>query len=248
MARLIDIYYNTVKNVLQNAEGEPLGVEQYPRINFQEEVLLNVRLVVDEANTALATDLTPLLYYTASLSNDFSDATAPVVRAINSDINVAGEFDGGNADPAEGEFSINFDGNTDEYNDALGNNEELGDAQLEIRARTAIGGPLVFVMRMPFRVLNLMDDDDVETNPLPVPDYVGGVGTLTAGVDYFIVTGLGLGSTPAGVMVSVSKPLSTDANIFATLRLDSLTADGFTVDLSAAPPGAGYKLNYLVMG
>jgi hypothetical protein len=69
---------------------------------------------------------------------------------------------------------------------------------------------------------------------------------LAAGADAATVSGLGLPSTPAQVLVTVRK-VSGGMNLFATVRDDSITTAGFTVDLSAATDAGTYKLDYLVI-
>lgn len=69
---------------------------------------------------------------------------------------------------------------------------------------------------------------------------------LTAGQDYYTLTGAAFGFAPTCVVVTVAKPNSSGSNIFATVRDGTLTADGFTVDFSANIPAAGYKLEYVV--
>jgi len=81
------------------------------------------------------------------------------------------------------------------------------------------------------------------------PGYVQkirGTQAIASGVDNVTVSGLGLGSAPGQVLVTVRK-LTGGLNLFATVRDDSVTAGGFTVDLSAATNTATYKLDYLVV-
>jgi hypothetical protein len=73
-----------------------------------------------------------------------------------------------------------------------------------------------------------------------------GTQAIASGVDHVTVTGLGLASTPGQVLVTVRK-LTGGLNLFATVRDDSVTAGGFTVDLSAATDAGTYKLDYLVI-
>ena len=73
-----------------------------------------------------------------------------------------------------------------------------------------------------------------------------GTQAIAAAADSVAVTGLGLASVPAQVLVTVRK-LTGGLNLFATVRDDSITAGGFTVDLSAATDAATYKLDYLVI-
>jgi len=60
------------------------------------------------------------------------------------------------------------------------------------------------------------------------------------------VTGAALASAPAQVLVTVRKATG-GLNLFATVRGDSITTDGFTADLSAATDTANYSLDYLVV-
>jgi hypothetical protein len=69
---------------------------------------------------------------------------------------------------------------------------------------------------------------------------------LAAGADSGTVTGLGLPSVPAQVLVTVRK-VTGGLNLFATVRSDSITTAGFTVDLSAATDAATYQLDFLVI-
>jgi hypothetical protein len=75
---------------------------------------------------------------------------------------------------------------------------------------------------------------------------IRGTQAIAAGADSAAVTGLGLAAAPAQVLVTVRK-LTGGLNLFATVRDDSITAAGFTVDLSAATDGATYKLDYLAI-
>jgi hypothetical protein len=73
-----------------------------------------------------------------------------------------------------------------------------------------------------------------------------GTKALTSGADSVAVTGLALASVPAQVLVTVRKATG-GLNLFATVRGDSITTGGFTVDLSAATDAATYSLDYLVV-
>jgi hypothetical protein len=68
---------------------------------------------------------------------------------------------------------------------------------------------------------------------------------ITNGADFVVVTGLGLSATPTKCLVSVMK-MAGDFNLFATCRLDTLTTDGFTADLSAAVDNGNYVLVYII--
>lgn len=69
---------------------------------------------------------------------------------------------------------------------------------------------------------------------------------LTSGQDSLVVTGLGLTSTPATVLLTVHHPAGGRL-IHAGVDDSTISTDGFTANLSAAPPGAGYKLSYLLI-
>jgi hypothetical protein len=73
-----------------------------------------------------------------------------------------------------------------------------------------------------------------------------GTQAIAAGVDSVAVTGLALSSVPAQVLVTMRK-LTGGLNLFATVRDDSITTGGFTVDLSATTDAATYKLDYLTI-
>jgi len=73
-----------------------------------------------------------------------------------------------------------------------------------------------------------------------------GTQAIASGVDSVTLTGLGLPSTPAQVLVSVRKATG-GLNLFAVVRDSTVTAGGFTVDLSGVTDAATYKLDYLVI-
>ena len=73
-----------------------------------------------------------------------------------------------------------------------------------------------------------------------------GTKAIASGADSVAVTGAAFASAPAQVLVTVRKATG-GLNLFATVRGDSITTDGFTVDLSAATDTANYSLDYLVV-
>jgi major tropism determinant Mtd-like protein len=75
---------------------------------------------------------------------------------------------------------------------------------------------------------------------------IRGTQAIASGADSVTVSGLGLGSAPAQVLVTVRK-LTGGLNLFATVRSDSITTGGFTADLSAATDAATYQLDYLAI-
>jgi Major tropism determinant N-terminal domain len=75
---------------------------------------------------------------------------------------------------------------------------------------------------------------------------IRGTQAIASGVDSVAVSGLGLASVPGQVLVTVRK-VTGGLNLFATVRSDSITTGGFTVDLSAATDAATYQLDYLAI-
>ena len=79
-----------------------------------------------------------------------------------------------------------------------------------------------------------------------VPNMKSGSQAITSGDSFVTVTGAAWGFIPSGVAAVVTKPAGGD-NLFATVRNATITADGFTADLSAPAAGAGYILYFIVM-
>jgi hypothetical protein len=75
---------------------------------------------------------------------------------------------------------------------------------------------------------------------------IRGTQAIASAADTVTVTGLGLASTPSQVLVTVRK-VTGGANLFATVRSDSITANGFTADLSGVTDSATYQLDYLAI-
>jgi hypothetical protein len=73
-----------------------------------------------------------------------------------------------------------------------------------------------------------------------------GTKAIAASADSVAVTSAAFASVPAQVLVTVRKATG-GLNLFATVRGDSITTDGFTADLSAATDTANYSLDYLVV-
>ncbi len=73
-----------------------------------------------------------------------------------------------------------------------------------------------------------------------------GTQAIASGAENVTVSGLALPSLPAQVLVTMRKATG-GLNLFATVRNDSITTGGFTVDLSAATDAATYQLDYLVI-
>jgi hypothetical protein len=75
---------------------------------------------------------------------------------------------------------------------------------------------------------------------------IAGTQAIALGADSVAVTGLALASAPTQVLVTVRKATG-GANLFASVRGDSITTGGFTADLSAATDASTYALDYLVI-
>ena len=75
---------------------------------------------------------------------------------------------------------------------------------------------------------------------------VVGASAVTSGNDFVTVSGAAFGFVPVTVVATVLKPTAAGSNLFATVRSDSITADGFTADLSAPVGAPGYVLAFVV--
>jgi len=75
---------------------------------------------------------------------------------------------------------------------------------------------------------------------------IRGTQAMAAGVDSVTVSGLALASAPAQVLVTMRKATG-GLNLFATVRGDSVSTDGFTADLSGVTDGATHELDWLVI-
>jgi len=75
---------------------------------------------------------------------------------------------------------------------------------------------------------------------------IRGTQAIAAGADSVTVSGLGLASVPAQVLVTMRK-VTGGLNLFATVRSDSISTGGFTADLSGATDAGTYQLDYLVI-
>ena len=75
---------------------------------------------------------------------------------------------------------------------------------------------------------------------------IRGTQAIASGADTVTVSGLAQGSAPAQVLVTIRKATG-GLNLFATVRGDSITADGFTADLSAVTDATTYALDWLVI-
>ena len=75
---------------------------------------------------------------------------------------------------------------------------------------------------------------------------IRGTQAIGSGANAVAVTGLALASAPAQVLVSMRKATG-GLNLFATVRGDSVSTDGFTADLSGVTDAGTYALDWLVV-
>jgi len=83
-------------------------------------------------------------------------------------------------------------------------------------------------------------------DPAPSGHVLGGTVLVPLGANFVTLAGAAFGFVPDTVAVTVFKPDAAGDNLFATVRAGTVTADGFTADLSAPTSGAGYYLAYVV--
>lgn len=79
------------------------------------------------------------------------------------------------------------------------------------------------------------------------PAKKSGVVAIAAGaLSVAVVFPSAFSAIPSSVIPELRKPNGGD-NIFATVRRDSITTVGFTVDLSGPPSGGGHELGWLAL-
>lgn len=84
------------------------------------------------------------------------------------------------------------------------------------------------------------------TTPDVPTDSQDGEFAIPNGADTVIVTGLNLSAVPRRVFPVIRKPVGGE-NLFPSVVQDSITTDGFTVDLGGATDSNQYKLEYLLI-
>ena len=253
MSRIVTIYYDVNENVLRNSSGEQIRKEEYPFIIYKEKPIVNLYLVTDSSLTAYTGLGAVGEVYSASIDSDFDHSTGLMCKTLDANINKAGDWQDdsdGTADPGEGEFSIRLNANNSTFQTKVGTSEEKTNTVFELQAFDSAGGDLIFVRQIPFRCYNIVDDDGSVPPGLDSQYVSFGTVTITSGLDYVTVTGLGLASAPAQIICTVRKPndssVGDDFNIFATVRNDSISTDGFIADLSAQVDLSSYKLDYMI--
>lgn len=155
--RTINIYWDVVMRHHRDSSGNFLKSNLIPYVHANENVLLNVLLVTDDALTPYAVTDYATLDFTAVLDDDYVHDNTPLIDIAGSEINKAGDWNGGNANPAVGQVSIRVDAASAALIAALGNDAEVLNAELELDMWNKGDGSLSFTTRFPFRTLNLMD-------------------------------------------------------------------------------------------
>ena len=240
--RTFDVYYDVANDVFLNMAGETLGQSKlWPFITYQEESLMLLHLVdgsVDVPYAALGGAAT----FTAAVDTDFNNTTTLMCKTFNDGINASGDWE--DADKGEGLLSIRVNTATASFRDAVGTSAEVA-AYFELTAY-GTGGQRLAVIRFSIIARNLVDADGATVTALTANTAAGSV-TIAEGAVVATVTGLTRDVAPTVVLCTVRKPAAGGLNIFATVRGDTLTATGFTVDLSGATGAAGYKLDYMAL-
>lgn len=86
----------------------------------------------------------------------------------------------------------------------------------------------------------------IEGSPIVATSFAKGTFDIPAGQDYGVVTGLTLSGPPIQIFLTVKKNGAGQYNMFATVRNDgTITAGGFTFDLSAITNDDTYQVDYL---
>jgi len=253
MSRIIKIYYDVTNNVLRNADGDQIRKEEYPFIIYKEQPIVNLYLVTDESLTAYTGLGAAGEVYSVAIDNDYDHDSNLMCKTLDVNINLVGDWEDDSdltADPTEGEFSVRLNANNSNYQTKIASAQEKSNTQFELQVLDAAGGNLIFVRQIPFRCYNIIDDEGSVPPDLTSTFVVFGTKTITNGTDFVTVSGLGLASAPAQILCTVRKPndssVGYDFNVFATVREDSISTDGFIADLSGEVDTSNYKLDYMI--
>jgi len=96
---------------------------------------------------------------------------------------------------------------------------------------------------------NILDEGGGNPPSLPSTFVKTGSVAIPNGADYVQVTGLAMATTPSAVMCTVRSPSgSGDLIMYACVRDDTVSTDGFIADISGAVDSTGYKLDYFNNG
>jgi len=74
---------------------------------------------------------------------------------------------------------------------------------------------------------------------------IGATISIAEGSISVTVSGLGLASVPGYIFITIESP-NGESVIYGSVRQDTITTDGFIVDLSGITPSAGYNLDYIL--
>lgn len=141
---------------------------------------------------------------------------------------------------------------TTELEDALGGEKDMT-ARVDVELAVA-GGARPKTGRLYPRILRQAYSGNTPTpaDPeLPAPESIvtkiRGTIAIGSGDSAATVEGLALGAVPAQVLLTLRKPSAGDPQISVALMDDSLSDEGFGLELGAATPKAGYKVDYLII-
>jgi hypothetical protein len=159
--RLIVIYWDVVNKCHRDSSGAKVRSDQYPFINYREKPIVNLYLVTDDSLTSYS-ELNATYNFTAAIDDDFDHSTGLMCKTEDDEINVTGDWEGDSANTpstAAGEFSILLNADTSEYDSKIASLSEKAGTKLEVHCYDSTSGDLWAVFRMPFRCLNIIDDD-----------------------------------------------------------------------------------------
>lgn len=125
----------------------------------------------------------------------------------------------------------------------LFNGKNFITAVLQIKVTDAQGNVETYAS-IPFKLLKTI----LPNGALPTPPEHSTDGTkaIPSGSDTVTVSGLGLSSVPRRIIPILVKPAG-GLNIFPTLIKQSITADGFSCDLSGQTDSDQYSLDYVLI-
>jgi len=166
--REVEVYYDVAGDRLLNSDGEQLRKEDYPRIHYAEQILFLLHLVDGDVSTPFTGFKGDT--YTAVIETDWNHSTTVMVKALNSAVNVSGDWS--LASPANGRFSVRLNAHTTQYLAAVDGKEEDTNTKLELKGISS-AGKLASVVQLYFRSFNLLEWDG------DLPEEVPSTMTLT---------------------------------------------------------------------
>lgn len=122
--RNIDIYFDVQRGILLTSAGATLVDSQLPRIYYQEEPLVRLRLVNGSISVPY-TGLDASQVFSCAVAADLNHDSAPMCRTGNTGINVSGDWT--EASAVGGKFSVRINADTDEFDTTV-------DGKLNVRA------------------------------------------------------------------------------------------------------------------